>query len=79
MERAVPFSASARSMARGFGGRSDGDERAICLPSFSLPSASHFDGFEEAFPVLVQYASSAGITDNERTFVRQLCRVHEAA
>ena len=57
--------------------RSDGDDGNI-LSVLQFASFAHGDFFERTLPVH-QYASSAGITDNERTFVRQLCRVHEAA
>ena len=36
------------------------------------------DFFQRTFPIQ-QYAASAGIADDERTLVRQLCRVHQAA
>ena len=57
--------------------RSDGDDGNI-LSVLQFAPFAHGDFFERTLPVH-QYASSAGITDNERTFVRQLCRVHEAA
>ena len=56
-----------------------GTEGDDCQVFAFFQSAPLLRGFlPAAFPIQ-QYAASAGIADDERTLVRQLCRVHQAA
>ena len=55
----------------------EGDDCQVFAFFQSAPFA-YGDFFQRTFPIQ-QYAASAGIADDERTLVRQLCRVHQTA